>query len=63
MLVPSEDPPALASAVAQVLGDPALARGLGANAREYAQRYDWNVLAGEVLGVYDRVLDDVVTHA
>ena len=54
-LVPPGDPAALASAIDEVLADPALARRLGEAARERASLYHWDILAGRVLDLYRSV--------
>ena len=54
-LVSPGDPAALAAAVDQVLEDPALAAELAAAARRRAAAFSWDVLAGQVLGVYRQV--------
>lgn len=52
LLVDPLDPPGLAHAVGRVLGDPALAERLREEGRRTAARYDWRVLADDVVGVY-----------
>lgn len=52
LLVPPEDPVALAAAIDRILEDEHLARRLSAAAHRRAARYDWNVLAANVLDVY-----------
>jgi glycosyltransferase involved in cell wall biosynthesis len=52
VLVPPGDPHALAREVDRVLGDAPLRARLGALAGERARRFDWSVLADEVLDVY-----------
>jgi glycosyltransferase involved in cell wall biosynthesis len=55
-LVPSRDRAALAAALAQLLADPGLRRGLGAaGAARAAARYSWDKIAAETEAVYDRV--------
>jgi glycosyltransferase involved in cell wall biosynthesis len=57
LLVPAEDPEALADAVLRVLGDPDLARGLGRKARADAlSRFAWEKVAGLVLDRYRALL-------
>jgi glycosyltransferase involved in cell wall biosynthesis len=55
ILVPVDDPAALAAAAAALLGDPARARALGAAGRTRARR-DFSVdrMAAEVAEVYRR---------
>jgi glycosyltransferase involved in cell wall biosynthesis len=44
LLVPPDDPRAMADAVRRILSDPALARRLSANARAKAKTFDWSVV-------------------
>jgi phosphatidylinositol alpha-mannosyltransferase len=55
-LVPPGDDRALAAALGDLLADPALRRQLGEKARESAQRFDWTVVAQQVLEVYREAL-------
>jgi phosphatidyl-myo-inositol alpha-mannosyltransferase len=52
LLVPPRDPDALASALAAVLDDPALAGRLAAAGKERAAGFDWDVVAGRLEAVY-----------
>lgn len=52
-LVPAGDSDALADAVLALLGDSQRRERLQAQAREAVRRYDWSVVADEVLGVYE----------
>jgi glycogen(starch) synthase len=56
LLVPPDDPEALAKAVIRVLANPVLAAELGASGRARVAGHDWAVLAGRVLDVYRAVL-------
>lgn len=56
LLVPPGDPAALARAIDRLLADRDLAARLGERARAEAAAYDWDVLAGEVLGIYEAAL-------
>jgi len=56
LLVPPEDPVALAAAVRRVLADPALADRLRVSARARADRYRWETVAAEVEAAYGRAL-------
>jgi glycosyltransferase involved in cell wall biosynthesis len=49
LLVPPEDPAAVAKAIDRILGDPALARRLAARAREDASAYTWDERAAQLL--------------
>jgi phosphatidylinositol alpha-mannosyltransferase len=55
LLVPPDDPPALAAAIASVLADEARRRQLGTAARERARGYSWVDIARRLLTVYERV--------
>jgi phosphatidyl-myo-inositol alpha-mannosyltransferase len=52
-LVAPDDPVALAGALSRLLDDPARRAELSAAARARAERYDWPVVAGAVLRVYE----------
>ncbi|TBR20617.1 glycosyltransferase [bacterium] len=52
LLVPPGDPAALGRALARVLGDPALARRLGARARRRAGRFTWAAAARSYTRLY-----------
>lgn len=56
LLVPPGDPLALAAAVRRILGAPELARRLRARACVAVARYDWHLLADQVLRVYEQVV-------
>jgi glycosyltransferase involved in cell wall biosynthesis len=56
LMVPPADPRALAAAVGRLLGDPALAAGLGAAARAGAGRYTADAVAVDVLAAADELL-------
>lgn len=49
VLVPPQDPAALAAALGRLLDDEALRRRLGETGRRRVARYDWKVVAGELL--------------
>jgi phosphatidylinositol alpha-mannosyltransferase len=53
ILIPPRDPGALAEALRTVLDDPEAARRLGAAGRDRARRYSWDVVARELVGVYE----------
>jgi phosphatidyl-myo-inositol alpha-mannosyltransferase len=59
LLVPPDDPPALAGSVRAVLDDPDLARRLGEAGRARAERYAWSTVTGEI----ERAYDDAVSGA
>lgn len=54
-LVPVEDPDALAAALVDVLGDDAARRRYVEAGSGAVQRYDWSVVAQEILRVYETV--------
>lgn len=56
LLVPPSDPDALASALARVLGDPALRAGLGRRALEASRQYDVRTCVDEMQSFYDELL-------
>ena len=55
VLFPRGEPPALAAALVQVLGDGPRRASLSAAASAAVRRYDWGRVAGEVLAVYETV--------
>jgi glycosyltransferase involved in cell wall biosynthesis len=56
LLVPPEDPAALARALDGLLADAGARADLAARARERSRRFDWEGLAREVLSVYELAL-------
>jgi glycogen synthase len=52
LLVPPEDPDALAAAISRLITDPGLRDDMARHSRQRAKRYDWNVLAEAVLETY-----------
>jgi glycosyltransferase involved in cell wall biosynthesis len=58
LLVPPDDPGALAGAIARLLDDPALRARLGAAGRERViNRFTWQVTAVGTAACYEAVLD------
>ncbi len=57
LLVPPDDPAALATATARVLDDPGLARHLRAAGRERAATFDWSVIVERIEALYRRALE------
>jgi glycosyltransferase involved in cell wall biosynthesis len=49
VLVPPDDPQALADAIVKLLGDEAMRRSLSSSARESARRFDWDRVARDHL--------------
>jgi phosphatidylinositol alpha-mannosyltransferase len=56
VLVPPEDPAALAQALVAVLTDPDRRRVLAAAGRTVADRFDWSSVAGRVVQVYEAAI-------
>ena len=54
LLVPPQQPKALAAALIHLLNDPVLQRDLGQAGRATAQQYAWEGIAGRVLEIYAR---------
>ncbi|WP_197381197.1 glycosyltransferase family 4 protein [Mycolicibacterium mengxianglii] len=54
-LVPVDDPPAMAAALIEVLSDDATARRYVEAAADAVQRYDWSVVAEQIMRVYETV--------
>jgi len=52
LLVPQDDPDALAGAIARLLQDEPLRARMGAAGRAYARTQDWSAVAGRVKDVY-----------
>jgi glycogen synthase len=62
MLVPPGDPAALAAAMDRLLAEPETRAQLAAAGRDRARAYDWPVLAGRVLQVYERAIEARLTQ-
>lgn len=56
LLVPPEDPDALAEAIRRVIGDASLRASLQRRALERARGYSWDRIADGLLGVYEEAL-------
>jgi phosphatidylinositol alpha-mannosyltransferase len=56
VLTPVGDPVALAGALRHLLGDPDRRARLAASARQRVAMYDWSVIAGQVLRVYEQAI-------
>lgn len=57
LLVPPQDPAALAAAIADLLADPARCRAYGAaGRRDVAARFSWDAVVARVLAAYDEAL-------
>ncbi|HKE98276.1 MAG TPA: glycosyltransferase family 4 protein [Actinomycetes bacterium] len=61
LLVPPRDPDALARAIAALLDDPLRRSAMGEAGRVTAGQYAWDVVAAELMEVYDDVLAGVAT--
>jgi len=57
LLVPKQDPAALADAIIKILADPAKAKAMGQRGRELVEtKYNWKTIVGQIIGVYKEVL-------
>jgi glycosyltransferase involved in cell wall biosynthesis len=52
LIVPPEDPQALAAAIGQLAAEPELRQRLGAGARILSERFRWDKIAAETLDLY-----------
>ena len=57
VLFPVGDEAALAASLVDLLGDPARRQALRATADRWVRRFDWSVVTGQVLAVYETVAD------
>lgn len=53
MVVPNDDPQALADSLKKVLCRKGIRNELSANAARYAKEYDWEIIASQVINVYE----------
>lgn len=58
LLVPPDDPQAMASAIRRILTEPGLAERLSFNARKKAEKFDWAV----VLPQWEKLLEDLMAQ-
>ena len=58
LLVPKEDPAALAAALARLLADAPLRNRLSRGAIDFIAPFDWSVVAGRYVDLYTRLLGD-----
>lgn len=57
LLVPKQNPDALADAICQILADPEKAKAMGKLGRELVEtKYNWKTIVKQVIGIYDEVL-------
>ena len=56
LMAPTKDSEALAEAIRELIEDPDLREQLAFNGREDVQRYDWSVVADEVMDYYQSLL-------
>ncbi|MDA0709309.1 MAG: glycosyltransferase family 4 protein, partial [bacterium] len=59
LLVPSENPDALARAMGHLLDDPTRRRDLGNGGRKWADQFTWDRIAAEQERVYQKVYDAI----
>ena len=57
LLVPPNDPSALAEAIKKVLSDDDLLKRMGRNGRAFAERHDWAIVAKQTEELYKRALE------
>ena len=58
LLVPPNDPEAMAAAVRRILTEPELAAKLSANARKKAEQFDWSV----ILPQWEKLIEEVIEN-
>jgi len=57
LLVPKQDPEALADAIIKILSDPEKAKAMGKRGRELVEtKYNWKTIVGQIVNVYQGVL-------
>ncbi len=55
--VPTRDPEAQAERIYELLTNVDCREAMGIAARHYAERFDWRIIAGRIVAVYNRLLD------
>lgn len=58
LLVPPKDDRALATAILRLAADPGLRRSLAGRGQQTAARYDWPIVARQVLNYYERLISE-----
>ena len=58
LLVPPNDPDAMAAAVKRILSEPGLAERLSKNARKKAEQFDWSI----ILPQWERLIEEVIEN-
>jgi glycosyltransferase involved in cell wall biosynthesis len=57
LLVPKQNPEALANAIIQLLADPEKAKAMGRRGRELVEtKYNWKTIVKQVTGIYQELL-------
>jgi glycosyltransferase involved in cell wall biosynthesis len=57
LLVPKQNPEALANAIIELLGNPEKAKAMGRRGRELVEtKYNWKTIVNQVIGLYQEVL-------
>ena len=57
LLVPKQDPDALADAICQILADPEKAKAMGRYGRQQVEtKYNWKTIVQQVIGIYQELL-------
>ncbi|MGI8587192.1 MAG: glycosyltransferase [Chloroflexia bacterium] len=62
ILVPEEEPTALAMQIHATLQNDAEREAMGTRAAEYARGFDWGTIADRVVGLYDELIHDVAVR-
>ncbi len=55
--VPTRDPEALAERIYELLTNGECRESMGLNARRHAEQFDWSIIAGRMICLYDSLLD------
>lgn len=58
LLVPPDDPKAMAEAIIQIINDPSLAAKLSSNARKKAETFDWSIVVHQ----WENLFSDILTN-